>query len=190
MLCALASAVFAASFASLPRGFSQSSSIAAAIALFALTTRVLSNATMDASWTGGLVAAAAGWQILYPRHGIVALGVAGSLAAAWATLLAAAGISRIVALPVAAGVPIVTAMLASRNRGFAPAILREEALLLILFFAVIVSMGPTILRGWQSALALNTIDERAALTMVPVWTVSFVVLSMTAGGLWALWRRG
>jgi hypothetical protein len=190
MLCALASAVFATSFGIAPRGLARVSGAAAAAGLFALTAWALSSRTVDALWLGGLVALTAAWHLADPHRVFASLAVAGCLAAAWAAVLSAIGAPRMIAFPGAALVPVVSASLSSRRPSFAPPLLREEALLILLLFAVIVSMGPTVLRGWQSALALNVTDERGGVAMVPAWTVAFVLLSVITGGFWSLWRRG
>lgn len=63
-------------------------------------------------------------------------------------------------------------------------------MLVVLIFALVVGMAPTVSRGWQSALALNVAETGNESALVPLWMLSVVGASMTLGGLWSLWRRG
>ncbi len=86
---------------------------------------------------------------------------------------------------------LASAWLTNHRPTFAPTVLREEALLILLIAGVVVGMAPTVAQGWQSAVALNmTTDTGAPGPLVPVWTLSFVGASVALGGLWSMWRRG
>lgn len=189
MLCALGSAVFATATTSVTTGVRHAPSWMALAAGFGLTTWIESDRALDASWTAGLIGLAAAWQLLRPGRAIVMIAASGALAALWASILQAAGVPGLLAVPGAAAVPIVSAYCSARRSRFAPPHLREEALLVIVILAVVAGAAPTVSRGWQSALALSlTVENPSAL--VPTWTMSFVGLSMALGGVWSLWRRG
>lgn len=189
MLCALGSAVFATATASVTTGVGRATAWIALAAGFGLTTWVRSGRAIDASWTAGLIGLVAAWQLVRPGRAMVMIAASGALAALWASILQAAGVPRLLAVPSAAVVPIVSAYLSARTPRFAPLHLREEAGLVILILAVVAGAAPIVSRGWQSALALNvTVENPPAL--VPIWTMSFVGLSMALGGVWSLWRRG
>jgi hypothetical protein len=147
MLCALGSAVFATAITSVSTGFGRAMSASAFAVGFGLTTWIGSGRAIDASWTGGLVALAAAWHLVYAGGAIVMIAAAGAMAALWALLLQAIGAPGIVAIPSAAFVPVVSAHLSTRRPRFAPLLLREEAMLVVLILGVLVAMAPTVSQG-------------------------------------------
>jgi hypothetical protein len=157
---------------------------------FALMTWFVSHRVIDASWIGGLAAILAAWQLFRPGSPLVMLAAAGALAALWGALLQVWGVPRLLAVPIAAVVPVVSAVLATRLPSFAPPLLREDAMLAILVLAVMVGVAPTITEGWRSAQVLNTTDPTGASSPLPIWMMSFAGASLALGGLWSLWRRG
>ena len=81
---------------------------------------------------------------------------------------------------------LASAWLTNHRPAFAPPVLREEALLVLLIAGVVVGMAPTVAQGWQSAVALNmTTDTGARRAALPVWMLSFVGASVALGGLWS-----
>jgi hypothetical protein len=117
----------------------------------------------------------------------------GALAAIWAGLLQVEGVPAAVAWPLAAVLPIGCSLLSRRNPAFAPPLLREDGLVLVVVIGLGVAGAPGVLEGWRSALALNLVDKTAAAgagTAIPVWTVCLVAASMMGGGMYAWWRRG
>jgi hypothetical protein len=160
------------------------------VAAFVSTTYVVSGWEIDASWVGGLVVIATVWQLLRPGRVIAMMAVAGVLAALWALVLQAIGTPRSLGIPLAVVVPIVSAYLSGHRARFAPPFLRDEAMFLILILAVVVAAASSVSQGWHSAIALNVTAEGRRSASVPLWMVSFVVVSLTCGGLWSMWRRG
>lgn len=190
MLCALGATVFATATVGVVSSFARTMNWIALATGFGLTTWLGSGQPIDASWIGGLVAILVAWQLLRPGRPFLALAAAGALAALWASLLQVLGVPRLLAVPLAAIAPIVSASLARRRPAFAPLLLREEAMLTILILALVVGMAPTVSQGWRSALALNVTGKSGPSALVPIWMMSLVGASMALGGLWSLWRRG
>jgi hypothetical protein len=190
MLCALGAAVFATAIKDVVSTFTRTMTWIALATGFALMTWFVSNRVIDASWIGGLAAILAAWQLVRPGRLLVVMAAAGAMAALWGTLLQVAGVPRLLAVPVSAIVPVVSASLAARRPTFAPQLLREDATLAMLLLAVMVGAAPTISEGWRSAHVLNATDPTAASVFLPIWMMSFVGAAMALGGVWSLWRRG
>lgn len=144
----------------------------------------------DPVWVGILVALFATGAILRQsiRHGSAF--AAGLLAGILGSLLHSEGMTAGLSVPVALAVPIVAAMLARRNRRFAPEAIREEAMLLMLFLGVGVAAAPVIAAGWSSAAALNLPDNGQSIPAIPGWVLAVAGASLGTGGLFALGRRG
>ena len=186
MLCALG----ATAFASAPARAPWSSVAAVALGFVATAAACWSGRLPDAVWVGALVALVAAAQILRRVSPLAVAAAAGGLGAVWASLLHAAGLPWAAAAPVAAAPPMVSAFLASRRPRFAPAIVREEALLVIAVIGLAVAMVPDIQEGWRSAVALNIRVEDAGSQMIPGWAFALTCVSLVLGGLFSLWRRG
>jgi hypothetical protein len=185
MLCALGAVVFAASPARKSIGLP---SMALGFVLALIWIR--SGRLPDAGVIGGAVAFVAALELVRPRHHALAAACGGALTALWASLLEVQGFPRPAAFGVAAIAPILSAYLATRSRAFAPAIVREEALMGLLTFGVVVAMAPTVAEGWRSALALNLVDSSGPTQLVPAWTIGLAAGSVALGGMYSLWRRG
>jgi len=105
-----------------------------------------------------------------------------------------AGGGAVAPLPLAAtgacGLLATAWLLTRRQPRFAPAIVREEALLIVAGLGMILAIGPNIAAGWRSALALRA--EPLVETAAPsaVWVFIVVGACLSAGGIFALWRRG
>ncbi|MEO8256293.1 MAG: hypothetical protein ABI868_03010 [Acidobacteriota bacterium] len=155
---------------------------------------VQSGLPVDASWIGCLVALAAAGQLASPDAGaaaIVGAAGAGVVAAAWGAVLQAEGIPLALALGITGVTMISSVWLTNQRPVFAPTVLREEALLILLAAGVLVGMTPTVVQGWQSAVALNmAATPGASAQLVPVWTLSFVGAAVALGALRSAWRRG
>ena len=156
MLCALGSAVFATAAGGVVSTFTRALTWVAMATGFGLMTWFVSNRFIDASWIGGLAAILAAWQLVRPGRPLVVLAAAGAMAALWGTVLQVSGVPRLLAVPVAAVVPVVSAFLATRRPTFAPPLLREDAMLAILVLAVIVGVAPTITDGGGRPQLLNS----------------------------------
>src|SRR5690606_31353017 len=105
----------------------------------------------DPSWLATAVALAAGTALWKPHWWLVPALSAGFAAAAWAELLAAEGLPAPVAYVVCAAAAGGSAFLASTRESFAPAILKEEAQMIVAVFALIVAAAPSVMQGFESA---------------------------------------
>jgi hypothetical protein len=104
-------------------------------------------------------------------------------------MLQSAGVPWPAALAAAAAAPVVTLVLMRRRRDFAPAVYRDDALLVILALAAIVAVAPGIAAGWQSAAVLNVQQTGTASTPVPAWALLVTLGATTLGGLYTIWMR-
>jgi hypothetical protein len=135
------------------------------------------------------IAAAAVTAFARPRWSACAPLAAGFCGAVWLSILRTQGLPW---LPAMVGVALVIAAavaLAARRPGFVPAELRDEALLLIALFALLMAIGPDIVGGWQSAVALTAEPLGAAAPAVSPWLGALVVASVLLGGAYSLWKR-
>jgi hypothetical protein len=123
------------------------------------------------------------------RAMVVAPFVAGVLSAVWMSMLRVAGLPLWAAVAIAAAPPMVAAYLTPTRPRFAPAIVRDEALLITMTLGLVVAAAPRIVEGWRSAVLLNIQDTSRALVL-PAWTVALAVVALSAGGVYSLWRRG
>ena len=48
---------------------------------------------------------------------------------------------------------------------------------------------PSILDGWQTAVALAATSTRQASVTLPLWTVAFIVGCLSLGGVYSAWSR-
>lgn len=145
----------------------------------------------DPVWTGVLVALAAVLQLVRPGQIALTAVCGGALAGVWSSLLRIQGLPLPPALMLAAALPAISVWLAARRPAFAPAAVREEALLAVFGLGLAVAMAPGVLAGWRSALALNvSIDENSHVNqIVPAWTLLLGGASVALGGLYSLWTR-
>lgn len=186
MLCALGTTVFA------------TASTRTRLALPALMLGFLVSAVWvrperlpDAVWVGGLVALVAVLQLVRPdRADVLTMISSGVLAGVWISLLEIQGLPRALAWAIGGALPVVSAALTARRPAFAPAALREEALLVVLALGAVVATVPSVLEGWRSAVALNVTDKSGPNALVPMWTLWFLGTSVALGGVYSLWRRG
>jgi hypothetical protein len=146
----------------------------------------------DVEWVGLTALAIAATRLAHPtslRAMIVAAFAAGILSAVWMSVLRIAGVPLWAAVAVAAAPPMAAAYLTPTNPRFAPAIVRDEALLITMTLGLAVAAAPRIADGWRSAILLNIQDGSRALVL-PVWTVALAAVAMAAGGAYSVWRRG
>ena len=114
--------------------------------------------------------------------------VAGVLVGLWGGLIADLGAPLALVLPFVAAPALVCARLVDRRPGFAPPVLREEGLALLLLFGLATAFLPSLTSGWHSAGALNAGARPAGVLIGPGLTV-IVASTFAAGGLIALRRR-
>lgn len=183
MLCSLASVTFA-TVETRGRGH-----LAFALGFVLAAIGVDSTHLPDPVWVGGVVAllgavglARADWAALVAAGG-------GALAGIWVSMLQVEGLPLPVAAIVAATPPVLATFFSRRTPGFAPAALREEALLVMLVLGIGVAAAPGVAAGWQSAVTLNLQQKEVALRAVPAWTLLLTLGAAAAGGLYTVWMR-
>jgi hypothetical protein len=183
MLCSLASVTFA-TVDSRVRGH-----IAVAIG-FVLAGMTVAPVTLpDPVWVGTGVAVLAMAGLARPYLSVLVAAGGGMLAGIWMAMLRAEGLSLLPAL-LTASAPVGLAAILSRWRPqFAPAPLREEALLVVLLLGIMVAAAPGVAAGWQSAVTLNLEQKEVASQVVPRWTLLLTVGAATLGGLYTIWMR-
>ena len=167
--------------------------VAAAVAAFAASAwwaqQPFAPATPAIAVTAGLMAV---WQVARaPRRPYAAV-VAGMLAGFWTAVLNQQGLAWLLAVPLAAIVPIVSAYLRARRPAFAPPGLREEALLVLAIVGIAGAALPGMADGWQAAVNLSAQGgppSNPADTALPIWTLATASLALVSGGLFSLWSR-
>ena len=95
----------------------------------------------EPAWVGVLVAVAAGLQLAWPQLPWLAVAVGGLTAGLWGGILTSQGLVMPLAWMGAASFPVASAVLSARRPEFAPAALKEEALLAALALGVLVATG-------------------------------------------------
>jgi hypothetical protein len=185
LLCALSTAVFATAAARTLRGLSVFPIAFGASVFFHRAGHL-----PDAIWIGAMVAFLSVFQLVRPGTGVLAAAASGVVAGVWASLLEVDGLAVAPAVAIAAALPAAAAYLAAWRPRFAPLELREEALLAMLVFGLVLATVPTVLDGWRSAVALNMQVTNARQQLVPVWALGATSASIALGGLYSLWRRG
>ncbi len=181
LLCALAAATFAAA----PIGAHQGRIWPAVVAGFIGAAVWL---RPEPASVGLLVAVVAGVQLIWPRRGWPLM-ASGLVAGLWASLLSSQGFPTLAAWIVAASLVVATAWLAARRQGFAPTILREEALLAMCGLGIVVATGPTISAGWGSAGVMNLEPAGGVRQALGLWVFMLGGASIALGGWHSLRRR-
>lgn len=136
-----------------------------------------------------LSAGVAALKIARPKYTVAPALFGGVLAGLSASLLQVYGLPVWIALPLVALSPAVAVLLTIRSPYFAPADLKEEALLGLLAFSLLSALAPVLIAGWQSASALNLEGGRSVNFTLPAWTLALALASMLLGGAYAVWRR-
>lgn len=139
-----------------------------------------------------VVAVVAALELVRLRPQPYALALAGWLAGIWSAALQAQGMPPAVAMVVAAALPVTSAYLRTQRPAFAPAALREEALLFLIILGVVSAAAPGIAEGWRAAgnLNMHTGDAVVSTTSgLPMWTLTVASAALLTGGLFSLWSR-
>ncbi len=184
VLAALAATVFAA----------QSASGRAALFLLsggftAVAAAFLVLAPLDASTLGFCIVAAAVTALARPRWRLLPPIAAGVFAAAWISILEAQGLPWLPGALAAGTLLAVGVGLAARRRGFIQDEVRDEALVLVASFAMLLAVGPDVVDGWRSSIALKAEPLAAAGPEVGPWLGALVVGIVMLGGAYSLWKR-
>lgn len=143
----------------------------------------------DPAWIGGLAAIGAAHRLAWPARSAVIATVGGVLTASWGALMHIEGLPPAAAIVAAAALAGVTGYLAVARPVFAPAVLREEALMALLLIAIVVAIAPGVITGWSAAQTLNLPDRNTSAPMVPSWVVAVGGGAVFLGGVHRLWSR-
>lgn len=79
--------------------------------------------------------------------------------------------------------------LAARRREFVSTELRDEGLVIVASFALLLGVGPDVVDGWRSAVALKAQPLAAAERDVGPWLGGLVLASVLLGGVYTVWKR-
>lgn len=143
----------------------------------------------DPSWLAAAVALAAGAALWKPHWSIVPAACAGLAAAVWAELLAAQGLPAFAAYLACAAIASGSAALASIRETFAPAILKEEAQMIVAVFALIVAAAPSIMQGFDSAVALTAVRLSGESTRSEPWALVVAAACLALGVVYSIWKQ-
>lgn len=183
MLCSLASVAFV-TVHTRARG-----QVAFALGFVLTAISVDPNRLPDPVWVGSVVALLGAVGLVRPGWAALVAAGGGVLAGIWVSMLRVEGLPLHVAAVVAATPPALAAFFSRRTPGFAPAALREEALLVMLVLGIGVATAPGVAAGWQSAVTLNFQQKDVASQAVPAWTLLLTLGAATVGGLYTAWMR-
>lgn len=184
MVCCLGAVTFASAAASSRRG-----TVVFALSLAATAVASWWWGPLDAPVVGMLAAMAAALYLFRPAYAPVALAGGGALAGMWPWL-----VQYDVVITASAAAVAVLAVSASwwlsRSRpSFAPSILQEDALLILMAGGIALGVLPGILDGWQSAVTLNVSAAPVTEATVPSWIAAAIVGSLALGGVHSVWSR-
>ena len=183
MLCALATETFAAASARDPfRAIGFTAGVVAGIAL-------ARTGPPDPTLAGGLAAIAVAVFLFKPQYSALAAVPGGVVAGLWSALLQAQGLPFLLAPLVVVALIGVSALLARSRKTFAPRRLIDEGLLAIGALGIATLTLPSILDGWQTAVALAATSTRQASVTLPLWTAAFLVGCLSLGGVYSAWSR-
>ena len=134
---------------------------------------------------------AAAYLLRAPRP-TYALAFAGLLAGFWTDALNSEGVPLAAAAVVAAAVPIISSRLRTIRPAYAPAPLREEALLFMIVLGVIGAAAPGVTEGWRAAANLSiqgASAPTATAVAIPAWTIAVAAAALLSGATYSLWSR-
>lgn len=143
----------------------------------------------DVTTLGFCLVAAAVTALARPQWSLLPPLAAGIAAAAWISILEAQGLPWPAGVVAAGGLLAVAMSLAARRRGFVSAELRDEALVIVASFALLLAIGPDIVDGWRSSVALKAEPLAAAGPQVGPWLVALVAGVVLLGAAYTAWKR-
>jgi hypothetical protein len=183
MLCAFGTVIFAAVAA---RDRRRLTALAAGFVSGVVLAR---SGLPDLAAAGGVALVAVAILLLKPRFAIIASAMGGGLSGSWSALLQAQGLPFLATPFVVVCVIAVSAWLARSRAGFAPDSLVDEGLLAVGALAIAALTLPSIVDGWETAVALAATSTRQATVDLPMWTVAFILTCTSLGGLYSAWSR-
>ena len=183
MLCALGAVIFAAASA---RDRRRAVGFGGGLIIGLVMART---GTPDPVLVGSLAVGAVAVFLFRPRYADLAAMLGGSIAGLWTALLQAQGLPYLSTLVVVAALSSVSAWLSRSRSTFAPERLIDEGLLAIGALGIVALTLPSILDGWQTAVALSATSTRQSSATLPFWTVVFIVGCLSLGGVYSAWSR-
>jgi hypothetical protein len=185
MLCAFGVAVHAAIAAHRARD------LAAFAVGFAIATVVASPQRLpDPAWVGVVSAGAAVAILFRPRYAMASSAWGGALGGMLTAMTEVQGLHPLAAVAAVAVLAATPAWLTRARASFAPEVLREEALLGLCLFGLVIAIMPGVIDGWQAAANLTIEPATAAPTIpVPTWTLAVVGTATALGAVYSLWSR-
>ncbi len=185
ILTALAATVWSAQSAA------NAARLAVLIATFATIAALLAWAPIfDLEALAFGIAGANAAAFLRPRWSWLPPVAGGAAAAGWISVLQAQGLPWLPAALAAAALLAVTVAVAKRRAGFLPDEMRDEALLVVGVFALLLATYPDVVEGWRSGLALMAEPLGAAPgSGVGPWLVAVVLACVLLGGAYTAWKR-
>ena len=156
---------------------------------FAAAAWFLSGRTPDAARTAASLAAVGAARLAWPTRLEPVMPLASGAAAAvlW-RVLGAQALPQSLAIVVATLPGLASAWFTTARPQFAPPRLRDEALLLVLAFGVVVAVVPAFAEGWHAALSLNAQSMSTQPAPVPLWTATTAASVVALGAGYSAWR--
>jgi hypothetical protein len=185
MLCALGTVVHSAAASRRVRD------VMALAVGFVIATVVTSPQRLpDPTWVGVFSAGAAIVVLFRPRFAVVAAAWGGALGGILTAMTEVQGLHSAASAGPIVVLMATTVWLARLRPAFAPDVLRDEALLAVCLFGLIVAVVPGVIDGWQAAANL-TIEPATPgpSTPIPAWTLALVGTATALGAAHALWSR-
>jgi len=143
----------------------------------------------DPALVGSLAVGAVAIFLFRPRYADLAAMLGGSVAGLFTAVLQEQGFPFLSTPFVVVTLSGVSAWLARSRPTFAPERLVDEGLLAIGALGILALTLPSILDGWQTAVALAATSSRQASVTLPLWTVAFIVGCLSVGGVYSAWSR-
>ena len=135
------------------------------------------------------VVAGVALALAQPEWPLVPAVAAGGSAAGSVSALTAAGLPLAVGIAAGAGIVALGAALAARRPGFAPAKVRDEALLLVGALALVLAVGSEVAAGWRSAAAFAATPLASEVPAGGFGLAAVVVAAIVLGGGYGWWKR-
>jgi len=183
LFCGLGACVFAALAVNRWR------SVALAAGFIATATLVRPAHMPDPVWVAGLAVGIVILTFVRPKVIWLAIVFGGGLAGLLSSLLQSEGIDIIPAVLACATLLAVAAAYGMSRQGFAPAAIRDDALILVAALALLLALAPGLAAGWRSAVALNVGERGGSARPVPVWVLVIGGASLGLGSAYSVWRR-
>jgi hypothetical protein len=127
--------------------------------------------------------------LMRPKFVWVAIVFGGILASLLGSLLQFEGVGVFPAMLSPAALLVVSVGFGMCRPKFAPAAIRDDALILIAVLGLLLAVAPGLAEGWRSAVTLNVGERGASSQAVPVWVLVMGGASLGLGGAYSVWRR-